>query len=365
MRSSCCWQAIVPDDARLQAWRQLALDPPHAHGGPPAAGLIRTEPEDFLVEERLSFQPDGGTGHYLLLVEKRDANTLYVARCLARFAGQSPGDIGFAGLKDRRAVARQWFSMPAGKAPPSPAGLEGDGFRVLEVHPHSRKLRRGALAANRFTLRVRELTGDLAALAPMLRTIAAQGAPNYFGPQRFGRAGANLLQVSAWIDSGRLPHDRTARSFLLSAARSLAFNAVLGRRVADGSWDRLLPGEIASLSGSSSVFRVAGVDDELRRRCREGDIQPSGPMCGADGMQPEGESASVEQPVLESLAPLPERLAGVVAAERRSLVLRPADLAWNANGQELELVFELPRGAFATSLLREVVAAAVPEAETD
>jgi len=355
----------VPDDARLQAWRQLALNPPYAHGGPPAGGLIRTDPEDFLVEERLSFQPDGGTGHYLLLVEKRDANTIFVARCLARLAQRPPGDIGYAGLKDRRAVARQWFSMPARKIRPSAAGLEGDGFRVLEVHPHSRKLRRGALAANRFRLRVREVTGDPSSLAARLQAIATRGAPNYFGPQRFGHGGANLQRVSDWIDSKMLPRDRVARSFLLSAARSLVFNAVLGRRVAEGSWDRLLPGEIASLDGSSSVFRVSEVDDELARRCRDGDIHPSGPMCGEGGMRPEGEAASCEQAVLEMLAPLPDRLAGRVASERRALVLRPAGLAWQASGQELELGFELPRGAFATSLLREALSATVPDAESD
>ena len=365
MQSCCCWLAIVPDDTLLQAWRQLALDPPLAHGGPPVAGLIRTDPEDFLVEERLSFRPDGGTGHYLLLVEKREANTLYVAKCLARLTGLPTGDIGFAGLKDRRAVARQWFSIPARNIRPSAAGLEGDGFRVLEAHPHSRKLRRGALAANRFRLRVRELRGDLTTLAVRLQTIALRGAPNYFGQQRFGRDGANLLRVNDWIDSGRLPRDRAARGFLLSAARSLVFNAVLGRRVAEGNWNRLLPGEIASLSGSSSVFRVSEVDEELARRCREGDIHPSGPMCGEGDMQPGGECASIEQGVLEMLAPLPERLAGVVAGERRALVLRPADLLWNVSGQELELGFELPRGAFATSLLREAVSATVPESEAD
>ncbi|MDH4261284.1 MAG: tRNA pseudouridine(13) synthase TruD, partial [Gammaproteobacteria bacterium] len=86
----------MPEDARFDSWCRHALDPPYANDGPRAAGLIRTDPEDFLVEERLGFQPDGGTGHYLLLVEKRNANTLYVARCLARLAGLPPGDIGFA-----------------------------------------------------------------------------------------------------------------------------------------------------------------------------------------------------------------------------------------------------------------------------
>jgi tRNA pseudouridine13 synthase len=355
----------VPDDARLLAWRQLALDPPFAHGGPPAAGLIRTDPGDFLVEERLSFQPDGGTGHCLLLVEKRDANTIFVARKLARLAALPPGDIGYAGLKDRRAVARQWFSMPVRKGVPPPEGHAGDGFRVLEVHPHSRKLRRGALAANRFRLRVREVSGDLSLLAARLQTIATRGAPNYFGPQRFGHDGANLQRVSDWVDSEMLPRDRTARSFLLSAARSLAFNAVLGRRVDEASWNHLLTGEIANLDGSSSVFRVSALDDELARRCREGDIHPSGPLCGDGSMRPEGEAASCEQAVLEMLAPLPDRLAGHVASERRALVLRPSDFAWQASGRELEFGFELPRGAFATSLLREALTATVPEAESD
>ena len=355
----------MPDDARLLSWQALALDPPWAHGRPPAVGLIRGDPGDFVVEERLGFEPDGGAGHWLLWIEKRDANTLYVAKCLARFAGLPTRDIGFAGLKDRRAVARQWFSMPARRGLPLPAGHEGDGFRVLAAHPHSRKLRRGALAANRFVLKVRELTGDIPAVVARLQAIAAGGAPNYFGPQRFGRDGSNLRRVNEWLESGDLPRDRAARGFLLSSARSLAFNAVLGRRVADGSWNRLLPGEIANLDGSSSVFRVSEVDEQLERRCRDGDIHPSGPLCGAGDMQPVGVAADCEQSVLEALAPLPQRLAAVTAGERRALVVRPVGLVWQVNGPVLELGFELPRGAFATSLLREALSATVPEAETD
>ena len=156
-----------------------------------------------------------------------------------------------------------------------------------------------------------------------------------------------------------------ARGFLLSAGRSLAFNAVLARRVTEGSWDRLLPGELASLDGSSSIFRVPIVDDVLAERCQSGDIHPSGPLYGSGDMQPAGESASIEAQVLASLAPLPERLAAIVASERRPLVLRPLDLAWNAGGQELEISFELRRGQYATSLLREAVAATVPEAESE
>jgi len=207
--------------------------------------------------------------------------------------------------------------------------------------------------------------GDIAGLRARLDAIAATGVPNYFGPQRFGRDVSNLRRVGHWLATGELPRERAARGFLLSAARSLAFNAVLGRRVADGSWNRLLPGEIANLDGNSSVFRIADVDRELEDRCRRGDIHPSGPLCGDGGMRPEGEAAAREEAALAALAPLPQRLAAVAASERRALVLRPVQLEWQVKGRELKLAFELRRGAFATSLLREALSATVPDAEMD
>ncbi|HEX9708054.1 MAG TPA: tRNA pseudouridine(13) synthase TruD [Steroidobacteraceae bacterium] len=350
----------------IEAWRRIALGAPRAFGAPPVSGVLRVEAADFTVEERLGFGPDGGVAHRLLLVEKQDANTLYVARQLAVRAGCPPGDVGFAGLKDRRAVARQWFSVPEVKGLASFAGFAGDGFRVLSEAPHSRKLRRGALAGNRFRIRVRELQGDPAAVDGRIRHIVSTGVPNYFGAQRFGQEGANLGRVGQWIASGKLPRGREPRAFMLSAARALTFNAVLGTRVATGSWNRLLPGEIVNLSGSRSVFAAEGVDESLLGRCAGGDIGPTGPLCGAGGMVPRGEAERLEKAVLATLEPLPAQLAAVgMRAERRALVLRPKDFTHRTDRGELELAFELPRGAFATSLLREIVEAAIPEPDPD
>lgn len=309
-----------------------------------------------MVEERLGYPPDGGRAHRLLWVEKRAANTLDVARDLASAAGCHPAEVGFAGMKDRRAVARQWFSIPAGRGQPPPAGYAGSGFCVLESHAHSRKLRRGALAGNAFALRVRDAAGDLPGLAARLERLAAQGFPNYFGPQRFGVDGANLERVQSWLDRGWLPRGREARAFVLSTARSLAFQAVLARRVADGSWNRLLPGEVVNLAGSASVFVAAEPDEDLARRCREGDVHPSGPLCGEGGLASAGEAAAVELAALAQVEPIPERLAAAgMRAERRALVARPASLRHRQDGGALVLEFELPRGAYATSLLRELI----------
>ncbi len=356
---------MAPEEAVNPAWRAFALDPPRAGGPPPVSGTIRTEASDFVVEEFLGFAPDGGVAHQLLWVEKQNANTLFVARALAAHLGCVQADVGFAGMKDRRAVTRQWFSVPAPRGAQL-EGFSGEGFRVLSVHPHSRKLRRGALAGNRFSLRVRDLAGDAAALAKRLEGVAVNGFPNYFGSQRFGHDGANLARVGGWLDDGRLPRSREGRGFLLSSARALAFNAVLSGRVRAGSWNRLLRGEIVNLAGSASVFAIDDPDETLLQRCRDGDIGPTGPLCGEGGMQPAADAGAAELPALLALAPLPERLGGAgLRAERRALVVRPRGLKFRLDPGQLQLQFELPRGAFATSCLREIVQANVPDVDAD
>ncbi|MBX3704496.1 MAG: tRNA pseudouridine(13) synthase TruD [Steroidobacteraceae bacterium] len=356
----------MPEGAGAAGWRRLALDPPRAFGTPPVSGNLRATAADFAVEERLGYEPDGGRAHRLLWVEKQAANTLDVARELAAAAGCAPADVGFAGMKDRQAVARQWFSVPAERAQPPPAGFRGDAFRVLASHPHSRKLRRGALAGNAFAIRVRAVAGDRVALASRLERIAAGGFPNYFGPQRFGAGGANLAQVEAWLERGWLPRGREPRAFVLSTARAIAFHAVLARRVDEGSWNRLLPGEVVNLAGSASVFVAAAPDEALAERCRAGDVRPTGPLCGEGGLAPEGEAAAVEHAALEAAAPLPAQLAAFgMRGERRALVTRPAALRQREDGDALVLEFELPRGAYATSLLRELVESGAPPAGGD
>ena len=354
------------DMPAFDSWHRLAIEPPRVFGETPVSGALRVETRDFMVEERLGFEPDGGEAHRLLLVEKEGSNTLYVARSLAARAGRPPADVGFAGQKDRRAIARQWFSVPAAKDTASFVGYSGDGFRVLGEHPHSRKLRRGALAGNRFRIRVRGLQGDAGAIDARIAQIRESGVPNYFGTQRFGFEGANLRRVREWLETGRLPRGREPRAFLLSSARALAFNAVLGARVTANSWNRLLPGEVVNLSGSKSVFAADSPDEGLARRLREGDVSPTGPLCGTGGVLPGGEAARVEQAALAVVAPLPGLMGSVgMRAERRALVLRPAAFLHRLDADALDVEFELPRGGYATAVLREILDARVPEAGGD
>lgn len=332
------------------SWRALALDPPRAFGSPPIHGRLRIEPEDFVVDERLGFAPAGEGPHLLLRVRKRDANTEWVARELARRAGCRPFDVGYAGLKDRRAVTTQWYSVPRGKSTPEEwCGIAGDGYAVLEAHLHRRKLPRGALAGNSFELRIRSVTGDREAFATRLAELGVRGVPDYFGPQRFGHALSNLARVVAG-------DFRTDRSFGLSAARSLVFNAVLAQRVEDGSWATLEAGDVANLDGKGSVFDVPAMDEALAVRVTALDVHPTGPLWGAGVSRVAGRIAGLEAAVGTRFAPVCEALVTEgVAMTRRPLRVAVRELEHAFEGDALVLRFYLTAGSFATTVLREIL----------
>ncbi len=351
-----------------EAWTRAALQPPRAHGAPLAAAQLKSTPEDFRVEEQLSFEPSDSGPHWLLRVEKRKANTRWVAAEIARLAGAPAGDVGYAGLKDRHAVAIQWFSVPAaGKDADFWNGVRTPEFKVLEARANLRKLRRGALSANRFRIRLRQVTWSRDALDSKLAALRAHGVPNYFGAQRFGREGYNLDRVAAWVLSGAAPRGRAERSFALSAARSLVFNAVLARRVEAGDWSQLAPGDLASLEGSASHFPVNAVDEELRRRLGLFDIHPSGPLWGRGDPASQGQALRHELDIGRELSAVTDLLAGEgLTQERRSLRCAVRDLAVEHDCGTLTLGFSLGRGQFATSVLREICEfEAVPELDAD
>jgi tRNA pseudouridine13 synthase len=334
------------------------LAQPTAFGAPPVSGRLRSAPEDFVVDEVLGFDADGAGAHALLVVEKRGANTGWVAAQLARAAGVQVRDIGVAGQKDRNAVTRQAFSLPwPVQAPLEPClAYAGEGWRVLSAARHGRKLRTGSHRANRFALRVRGIDGDRDALEARLATVARCGVPDYFGPQRFGRDGGNLARARDWAAGATPPRDRAVRGFVLSAARSALFNAVLAERVRRGDWNQLLPGEAVMLDGRRSFFRATAVDATLLERCAALDVHPSGPLCGRGESPAQAEALALETAVLAAEPELVALLESVgMEHERRALRLPVRGLQWSLDGDVLSLEFELSRGAFATAVLHEIV----------
>jgi tRNA pseudouridine13 synthase len=349
----------VSHDQPLQGERPPAGDAnaplPWAYGTPPLQAQLRSTPEDFRVEEVLGYDADGQGEHALLWVEKRGANTDWVARELAKFAGVAPVAVGYAGMKDRHAVTRQTFSVQlAGKSDPDWSTFPHADVKVLAATRHSRKLKRGALRGNRFVLVLRQAQGDRDAAERVLQQIAQRGVPNYYGEQRFGREGGNVAQARAMFAGRRVERDK--RSFLLSAARSQIFNSVLAARVEKDAWDTPLDGEIWSLAGSRSWFGPEPFSDTLAERLARLDIHPSGPLWGQGELPSKGAAGELEQSIADNYSDL---AAGLIAArmdqERRPLRLVPTGLQWRwLDDAALELSFELPAGAYATVVVREL-----------
>jgi len=332
---------------------------PTAHGTPPATGRIRVEPEDFRVEEVLGFEPDGSGSHLLLTVEKRGANTGWVASQLARAAAVPVREVGYCGHKDRQAVTVQAFSLPALPEEPLEPILahSGEGYRVVAVARHGRKLRPGSHRGNRFVLVIRDLQGDRSAIEACLHRIATCGVPNYFGPQRFGREGSNLRRAREWSMGGAAPREREQRSFALSAARGHLFNEVLAARVRRGDWNRLLPGEAVMLDGKRSFFAAPEITPELVERAATFDVQPSGPLAGRGAVPVTGDALAAEGRALLGETALRDLLvAQGLEHERRSLRLVVRECRWEFDDDRLQIEFTLPRGAFATAVLHELLA---------
>lgn len=307
------------------------LDWPGAWGPPLGEALIRSCPEDFVVEEELGWTPQGTGEHLCLYLEKRGDNSEFLARDLARLAGCRKMDVGFCGLKDRNAVTRQWFSLyrPRGEDAPLLEAIAGR-WTVLDYCRHSRKLRRGDHRANRFQLRLRQCSADREAFAARWETVVSRGCPNYFGPQRFGFGGGNLDRALALTPAQLRGRAGFQSGLYLSAARSWCFNQWLAQRVREEGWQQPLPGD----PGPGATGPLAG----------DGSTLAEPPLLAQ-------ELAYLEQwPAFTALF----RQTRMQPARRPQVLLpEAAGLEWQ--GDDPVLTFTLPAGTFATAILQELV----------
>ncbi len=322
------------------------------------SAVIRRQREFFQVDEKLPFKPDGSGGHVWLKIQKRGINTDWLAGELAKFAGVHPVAIGFAGLKDRHAVTRQWFSINLeGFEEPEWPQFETEDIQILEKTRHGKKLKRGVLTGNTFKLRLTDLRGDKAQWESSLKSIQQQGVPNYFAEQRFGHQAGNLYRVDDWFTSGKAPRKRIQKSIYLSAARSWLFNLVLAERINLGQWQQALLGDVMLLAGTkASLFVADDIDHALQTRLATMDIHPTGPLWGRGHPLVHADSLALEQAVLSDWENWQQGLekAGM-SQERRALRLYPADFSWQFGAEnDLELEFFLPAGCYATAVMREL-----------
>lgn len=351
----------APDPASLAfSWHDLPLVTADLPG---TGGRIRAEPEDFQVTERPAYLPSGEGEHLYLFLEKRGHTTKHVLDTIAARMGVKPRDIGAAGLKDRHAVTRQWVSVPRKFEDRLPA-LEMPGLRVLETGYHTNKLGLGHLRGNTFRLRVRDSEpGALERAAAVLDRLALTGVPNAFGPQRFGRNGLNAVRGLELVKDGRMrgPESIPLKRFLIGSLQSLLFNRYLRLRLERGVYDGLLPGDVAKKHDTGGLFVVedAGLETPRARRL---EVSATGPLYGRKVMPARGGARALEDEVLKAhgleWGSFKDRLGDrrITRVELHEPRLTPTD-----DGYWLE--FGLPKGSFATVVLREVMKVAVDAPE--
>ncbi|MDJ0787665.1 MAG: tRNA pseudouridine(13) synthase TruD [Myxococcota bacterium] len=323
---------------------------------------LGTTPEDFVVEEVPLYAPSGSGEHTFVWIEKRGLTTEQAARSLARAAGVRPRDVGYAGRKDKRAVTRQWLSVP-GLSPADALALHDERLRVLRAIPHGHKLRTGQLRANRFELVVRELSPDQVERAPeRLERLARKGMPNRFGPQRFGSGEGEALARRLLAGEAVKGDRRTARLWL-SALQARVFNHVLDQRPLP--LDRLESGDVAWIHASGASFRVEDPEAESAR-ARAFEISPSGPLFGTRLLLPTGAPGEREARALrEHGIPAPDELRpprGIrLRGARRPLRVRPEEASCEEHSEgALRLRFVLPPGSYATALAADLFDSPAP-----
>jgi len=326
----------------------------YLHGKPVSKADLRTHNSDFLVQEILPFAPTGEGEHHLLHIRKDGLNTADVAKILSGFAHVHPKEVTYAGQKDKNAVTEQWFGVRIpGKETPDWASLNSEQLTILSSSRHGKKLRIGALAGNRFTLTLRQVS-DMEDVIGRIEKIKETGVPNYFGEQRFGHDGKNLV-FGRQMFAGRKVKDRKKSSMYLSAVRSYLFNLVVSARLGDHGLARL-DGDSVMLAGSKSYFVAEQWDETLLNRLAEKDIQLSAPMWGRGAALSQGEAAEFESKVLAEFEQDRDGLehAGL-SQERRPLLLEPQHFSYQQAGDDILVIkFALPAGSFATSVLREL-----------
>ncbi len=328
---------------------------------PGIGGAIKVELEDFEVEEIPAYEP-GGVGEFLYLwIEKRDMGADYFERQVAKRLNIPISEVGTAGLKDRRAVTRQWVSVP-GNAEPLLGQLDGDGIRVLRVSRHANKLKTGHLHGNRFRILIRAgMAADTFARAcAIVEKIRALGLPNYYGTQRFGRDG-ETLKIGLALLRGETPIKPVRNPFLkklaLSAVQSAIFNHYLATRSRDGLLHRVISGDVMCKIPFGGMFVAEDTTTEQARfDARE--IVHAGPIVGRKTFAAQGVALDREREALERMglnASMFNGFGKLLMGTRRHNLVFPEGLTAEEESSGVRLLFRLPAGSYATGLLREII----------
>lgn len=385
---------------------------------PGTGGLIKQDPADFFVEEIPRYLPCGNGEHLFITVEKTGLTTWDLVKRLSRQLGLKEREVGYAGLKDAKAITRQTISVPSTAKDRLP-NVSIPGVTILQTDYHRNKLRLGHLSGNRFRIRIRQPHPEaLDRALDILQVLADLGVPNIFGEQRYGllgnshRIGKNILRQNwhgaiaeiignpetirdpAWKQAAKLYRKGTLKDaakalppgmaderkllqhlgqgmkqsqallaiprkklrFYLSAYQSALFDRLVAMRLS--TIERLWAGDLAYLHDRGACFSVADPSAEQPRADRL-EISATAPLFGYKVKLAGGPAGILEEGLLskEGITLDAFRLGDglTMEGERRPLRVPLANHDAECCEDDLILNFTLPPGSFATSVLFEVM----------
>lgn len=312
--------------------------------------VIKNRPQDFIVSEKLRFEPEGEGDHLYLYIEKVNANTEWVQRQLAKLTGLKRSDVGYAGLKDRHAITRQWFSLYAPINKEFTFDSLPDNVSIIETTRGRKKLKTAGMGKNEFNIQFCASHLSKTQINTRFNWIKDHGYANYFGAQRFGHDGNNIDNLIALAGGKRFKSHQ--RSLFISAGRSYLFNLILSERVRQNIWNKLVSGDVAILNNSRSIFAVDNIDNEITQRLEQFDIHPAIPLYGSGEWISNGQVKELEHEVYNQHRDIVKALLdlNVTIMPRASRVV-PEGMQWEFTDDNMCLKFTLPAGAFATTLL--------------
>ncbi|CAN5770433.1 tRNA pseudouridine(13) synthase TruD [soil metagenome] len=330
---------------------------------PGIGGQLRASADHFVVEELPLYEPQDTGQHLFVNLTKSGLTTKEVQRQLERLFGLRQGTVGFAGMKDKHARTTQTFSLDLGAQAASL--INETAQRISEKLPvtvnwarlHKSKLQPGHLFGNHFQITVTDLAVDPTEALQRAGAIAAHlqrnGVPNYFGPQRLGREGINIHRGLALLLGQKQVHDGWLRRFLASCYQSYLCNCYLARRVERSAFDYLLAGDVAKKYATGGMFDVIDLVAEQPRYVAQ-EISFTAPMYGSKMWPAQAAAGELEGEILDETGVTLDhwRKVRVEGTRRLGRLLLP-NLQILPVTDGLCFEFSLPKGAFATTVLRE------------
>lgn len=317
---------------------------------------LKQSPEDFVVEELPAYQPSGEGTHLFIWLEKTNLSALQMQKHLSSVLHIPLDHVGCAGLKDTRAITRQYVSVPR-SCEALVKNIDSAQVRVLSVQAHGNKLKTGHLRGNKFCIRIHNQSEkDYTQACAIAAALKKTGMPNFYGPQRFGHEGQTLLMGLELLTKQTLGRGRLKR-LALSAVQSAIFNQVLLKRLADGVLNEVLMGDVCLVCASGGPF-VSDDPERETRRLQAHEIVSAGPMLGPKMRAAKDVAKQREQDALTHMGVDPAKLGNypkLLQGTRRANLVWVNDIEITAhnNYQTLQFSFSLPAGSYATMYLRE------------